>query len=150
MSEQNDAPLVVTIKAGPGYEAPWVVVRGDNPDQVNGRLLALGQQNADGYSTLDLVTQVSNGLLKQYQAERTGATGAVQRVEQAVQADPAQTNVVQGDFGRAPQAEAPGPQCQHGERVHRTGNGAKGPWGAWFCPTPKGTPDQCAPIWDKK
>lgn len=43
------------------------------------------------------------------------------------------------------------PSCQHGQRVGREGNGAKGPWRAYFCPTPKGTPDQCDPIWvDRK
>ena len=43
------------------------------------------------------------------------------------------------------------PQCQHGQRIGREGNGAKGPWRAYFCPTPKGTPDQCDPIWvDRK
>jgi hypothetical protein len=43
------------------------------------------------------------------------------------------------------------PSCQHGQRVGREGNGAKGPWRAYFCPTPKGTPDQCDPMWvDRK
>lgn len=34
-------------------------------------------------------------------------------------------------------------QCVHGAMVARSGSGAKGPWKGWFCPTPKGTPDQC-------
>jgi hypothetical protein len=37
-------------------------------------------------------------------------------------------------------------QCQHGDMTPRTGNGAKGPWRGWFCPTPKGTVDQCKAI----
>lgn len=37
------------------------------------------------------------------------------------------------------------PQCPHGAMTPRSGSGAKGPWKAWFCPTPKGTPDQCKP-----
>ena len=41
------------------------------------------------------------------------------------------------------------PQCEHGDRTYKTGTGAKGPWAAWFCGTPKGTPDQCAPQWVK-
>ena len=57
----------------------------------------------------------------------------------------------------APQAPAPtsqtgsgstsdgGRTCRHGAMVHRSGNGAKGPWQGFFCPTPKGTPDQCPP-----
>lgn len=35
--------------------------------------------------------------------------------------------------------------CQHGPMTYRTGNGAKGPWQGYFCPTPKGTPGQCDP-----
>jgi len=42
------------------------------------------------------------------------------------------------------------PQCQHGPRTARSGTSAKGPWKAWMCPTPKGTPDQCEAIWVKR
>lgn len=43
---------------------------------------------------------------------------------------------------------APGaPTCEHGARKFVTGNSAKGPWSAWMCPTPKGTPGQCKPQW---
>ena len=37
--------------------------------------------------------------------------------------------------------------CKHGPMQLRTGAGSKGPWKAWMCPSPKGTPDQCEPIW---
>ena len=52
-----------------------------------------------------------------------------------------------------PSAQAPvavvgnAPACAHGLRTYRTGVGAKGPWQAWMCPTPKGTPGQCPPEW---
>lgn len=42
------------------------------------------------------------------------------------------------------------PQCQHGPRTPRSGNGAKGPWRAYMCPTPKGTPGQCEPDWVRR
>lgn len=35
--------------------------------------------------------------------------------------------------------------CKHGEMTFRTGQSAKGPWKGYFCPSPKGTPDQCEP-----
>ena len=39
-------------------------------------------------------------------------------------------------------------QCKHGERVSKSGTSKTGtPWTGLFCPTPKGTPDQCAPEW---
>ena len=48
-------------------------------------------------------------------------------------------------------AAAAVPACQHGPRTPRRGQSAKGPWAAWFCPTPKGTPGQCDAIWvDRK
>ena len=35
--------------------------------------------------------------------------------------------------------------CKHGEMTFRTGQSAKGPWKGYFCPSPKGTADQCEP-----
>ena len=37
--------------------------------------------------------------------------------------------------------------CKHGAMNFRSGANAKGKWQAWMCPSPKGTPDQCEPIW---
>lgn len=39
--------------------------------------------------------------------------------------------------------------CMHGEMTKRTGDGQWGPYKAYYCPTPKGTPDQCKPIYVK-
>lgn len=38
-----------------------------------------------------------------------------------------------------------GKACKHGEMTFRTGQSAKGPWKGYFCPSPKGTADQCEP-----
>ena len=38
-----------------------------------------------------------------------------------------------------------GKACKHGDMTFRTGSSAKGPWKGYFCPSPKGTPDQCEP-----
>jgi hypothetical protein len=40
-----------------------------------------------------------------------------------------------------------GKSCKHGVMSQRTGSGAKGPWKAYMCPSAKGTPDQCEPVW---
>lgn len=50
----------------------------------------------------------------------------------------------------APAAAAGSRTCQHGGMIQRTGHGAKGEWRAFFCPTPKGTPDQCQPVFAKR
>jgi hypothetical protein len=40
----------------------------------------------------------------------------------------------------------PDGSCKHGALVWRESKpGAEKPWKGWFCPSPKGTPDQCAP-----
>lgn len=36
-------------------------------------------------------------------------------------------------------------RCAHGEMTYRTGRSTKGPWSGWFCPLPKGNPEQCKP-----
>lgn len=43
-----------------------------------------------------------------------------------------------------------GKTCKHGSMTPRTGQGAKGPWKAFMCPSPKGTPDQCEPEWIRR
>ena len=43
-----------------------------------------------------------------------------------------------------------GRNCKHGPMTKRSGNSAKGPWKGYMCPTPKGTPDQCDPIFLKR
>lgn len=40
------------------------------------------------------------------------------------------------------------PSCLHGPRSYVTGNKDGRAWSAWMCPTPKGAPDKCAPIWN--
>lgn len=43
-------------------------------------------------------------------------------------------------------------QCKHGDMVYREGFSQKTqkPWKGHFCPTPKGTPDQCPPQFIKE
>jgi len=36
--------------------------------------------------------------------------------------------------------------CVHGKRVLRTNKPGESKWTAYFCPSPKGTPDQCKTI----
>lgn len=42
------------------------------------------------------------------------------------------------------------PTCEHGTMVHREGEKNGKPWSGWFCPSPRGTPNQCAPIFERK
>lgn len=40
MSE-TEAPITITLKAGTGYDAPWLVIRGFDPDDVTAKLNSL-------------------------------------------------------------------------------------------------------------
>lgn len=64
---------------------------------------------------------------------------------------PAVAVIKQAFPGATPVASPAGdaPSCVHGPMTFRTGQGAKGPWKGYFCPTPKGTPNQCDPIFGK-
>jgi len=81
----------------------------------------------------------------------TAATGGQNPVGQAVAAAQAGLGAtVVGGYqpapapAYAPAAAAPGaPVCPHGPMTRRTGTNARGAWTGYFCPSPKGTPDQC-------
>jgi hypothetical protein len=45
------------------------------------------------------------------------------------------------------QDPSPAVMCSHGPMVYRSGNKGGKAWGGHFCPAPKGSPDQCPPVW---
>jgi hypothetical protein len=70
---------------------------------------------------------------------------------------PAQAVQQQGQWAQPQQQAAPswsqpataGPACKHGPMVARGGEKNGRAWSGFFCPTPKGTPDQCPPQFGK-
>lgn len=138
----GEAAITLTFKAGAGYDAPWVVIRADDPEQAINNLEALGQTGllakvAETATELHAVYNVAAGLGgkaekvegTQQKAAWSGRSGSRQQTQDAPTED-----------------KAPTPQCQHGQRVYRTGtkNGKK--WEAWFCPLPRNQ-GACAPEW---
>lgn len=59
-------------------------------------------------------------------------------------------NIGSGPVAPPSMGSFPAPTCHHGPKKHKSGQGAKGPWQAWMCPSAKGTPDQCQPMWIKR
>lgn len=55
--------------------------------------------------------------------------------------DIATNTLAAGGITATPDSSAP--LCKHGARVKREGTSSKGAWTGWFCPLPKGNPDQC-------
>lgn len=163
MSETaTDAPITVTIKGGKGYEVPWIVVRGESTDEVKDILSDIADSDlyqlaADAAALFQgAVTVTSTPAGSDAPTLNPGPTTPARQDTPA----PAQggssyarrkaSATTGGRGGQPDNSVSPGvtPEaCHHGDRVYRSGAGAKGPWQAWMCPSPKGTPGQCEPLW---
>lgn len=122
----SEAPIKATLKAGGGYEAPWVTVDANTPEELNDRL--------DGLANLGSLGKV---------VEVAELLRAAHVVASPSPAPAAGATVTQS----APPVSS-GPVCPHGARTRREGNGAKGKWVGYFCPLQKGDPNQCKPVWE--
>lgn len=126
--------------------------------KVNGDLFTVRGDTYDQFlANLTSASQVSGVMVLVDALEGRGAADMAVAVTAVQAAFPGATTVGADPFGNwtsnAPAAPVAPPvapvsvgdkTCKHGVMVKRTGNGAKGEWRAFFCPTPKGTPDQCS------
>ncbi len=119
-------------------------------------------QNASG-NGIDIISRAPDGRLVFTEVKTTGVgtVGDLSKRQQdpvayAAQALGATSVVTEPNIGSGPVAPPstlgsyPAPTCHHGPKKHKSGQGAKGPWQAWMCPSAKGTPDQCQPMWIKR
>lgn len=111
----------------------------------DGRIFVIGGQTYDDFkknleSSLGIIP--AEEVLSTMAASIGGeGLASVPSVPQGVVAAPASPA-----SGSAPTSRV----CQHGTMTKRNGAGPKGPWKAFMCPSPKGTPDQCEPIWVRR
>jgi hypothetical protein len=123
---ENDFKLQTSYKFGE-YDQHMVNVRADSGPELTGLLDAIDVQKVVDFGAT--VKAVQSAL------PVTTPTAAAPAAAPAAPAAPAPT---------APPASQPaGQMCQHGPRTYRTGTSARGAWQAYFCPLPKGHPDQC-------
>jgi hypothetical protein len=110
------------------------VVGGDDIDSFEQNLKSIvGPEKAQ-----DLLTEMATSL--------TGAGGTATAIAN-LNAGGLTTTVDHTAHPNAGAQMAPSSRtCGHGTMTPRTGSGAKGPWKGYFCPSPKGTPDQCSPV----
>lgn len=139
MSDELTHALKATLKAGPGYEAPWITVEADNPTELAAKLDSLADAAAPS------LVNASNALQAVYQAARA-LKAEVTSVEKTDEAPIMREEDVRPRPERT-QANAPGGKfCQHGAMVNRNGTTNGRGWSGWFCPLPKGDPNQCKPV----
>jgi predicted RNase H-like HicB family nuclease len=122
MTEKN---YVVNVKTTKGT---IVTARGDSAEELMNNIEALIKQGAGDNSAIDTVVASLGGTV----VSETPTTGFAPVPPPPSAAAPTSAGQV---------------SCSHGPMIGRKGNGAKGEWKGYFCPTPKGTPDQCQPQW---
>lgn len=127
--------LTVTLKAGGGYDAPWLVFHTNSVDEA---LSALQHDQLD--ELMDLTARKGKELAKAFGGSQgfskpAGSTST--GFSKAAAAQPA--GAVEWD------AEAEEYTCAHGGAVQRKGESAKGPWTGYFCPEPKESNNKCTP-----
>jgi hypothetical protein len=137
----SEDAIRVTLKAGTGYDAPWVTIGADTVEEVSNLLITATEQDL-----FELVVQASQNLLgKQAVFNLAKPAAAVHPSAQALAAVNPIAAVQVAQAAARPAADPSVTTCVHGQRVFREGVGNKGPWSAWFCPTEKGDPTKCKP-----
>jgi hypothetical protein len=140
----SESNYSITVKVGP--RGDLLTVRGDTSNEFqqhlsNLLLSATLLQNIEEFIGLAVVPQGHpDAGAAPYQAAAQAVTQAFPTAQvqpnTAPTPPPAQPGIVE---------QAGTPVCQHGPKVWREGVSSKGPWKAWMCPSPKGTPGQCPP-----
>jgi hypothetical protein len=165
----SDHKFNATLKAAQGYDAPWLTIGADSPEELRANLAGFAglDVNTDAAA---LVTAAASKLQSFWTAKDTlGAqvvappqsftpqqAANVQQYQQSA-AQPAPvgpaTQYITGQPAApvVPQQQAaqpPAPSCQHGQMTFRSGTKNGKDWSGYFCPTPRGTPGQCKPVFN--
>jgi hypothetical protein len=150
----TEAALTTTIKAGTGYDAPWVVIRADNPEQMTAYLTAIGNVGVLA-AAANTATEFA-GIF----AAAKGLPAAAVAVEPAPPAWGTQQTAPAFQQAQQPQGYAP-PQAapaQAGAPLDQFGKsmkyveskpGAAKKWKAWMGDYPQGDPKDklVQPVW---
>lgn len=148
-----EGKIVATLKAGRDFDAPWITIGADTPEELAVLVDRAGQA---GLGTA--VATAARGFQSTY---TVGGAMPVTQVgyEQTPAPVAVQTAPVGPTAGPPVQAQAaaavPAPTvpqgeqkfCPHGARTLYNGTKNGRAYTAFFCPLPKGHPDQCQPIW---
>jgi hypothetical protein len=125
--------ISITLKANDEHHAPWIVIEAGSAEEVE-RLLRdvmdRGLHTTTARASKAFIQ--ANGI--SVRAGESSNSGASPRQPSPEQGEPLPPGVEPRN-------------CRHGRMAFRTGTNRNGnPYKAFFCPTPKNTPDQCSPI----
>lgn len=133
-SEQEGTSVEVTLKAGSGYDAPWIRLKGSTPAEV----LTLMDK-----SLIDLMTETASAglaLQRTYTAKQKGVSAPAGQYGKPAGADKkTDVDLPFADSGVNESSDSKTPTCSHGPRKLVTYKGQSG----WVCELPKGTEGRC-------
>lgn len=132
VSAPSNSEVVVTLKGGTGYDAPWIVVHAAN-----------AQDAIDQIHTATMATLMERAQAAAVHFIKQGG-GSVAPANNGGGQQQSTSNAPRGAKD-APNGETR--QCKHG--AMQFNSGAKGgvAWKGFFCPLPKNAPDKCEPSW---
>lgn len=119
----------------------------------DGRIFVIGAENFENFKShlSDVLgPQGAESLLTTMATSIEGAPSYEQAVATVGAQFPNATPVASTPQTITPSTAPVGRSCKHGPMTKRQGASAKGPWKAYMCPTPKGTPDQCDALFLKR
>jgi hypothetical protein len=128
VTTSNESKVTATLKAGAGYDSPWLVFHGSSVTEL------LEMMSDPNFPKLLTWTTASAQKFGEGWKPAAPVSDLVKNVSSAPQGKPeAATNT-----GNTP-------YCKHGAMTPRSGFKNGRAWSGHFCPTPQGTADQCSP-----
>ncbi|MEV7589699.1 hypothetical protein AB0O42_05435 [Streptomyces sp. NPDC089922] len=136
--------ISVTMKAHPGHDASWVVVKAESLAELVDVL--------DGYGRSGVSALIGEAVTALRAEEILGAQLGARPVTHPGHFDNAPQG---GAHGVSPAPSGPpatqtpyghAPTCPHGTKrfLEKPYKNKPGTWKAWACPAPQGTPDACS------
>lgn len=128
--------LTVTLKAGTGFDAPWLVFHANSVDEA---LEALQHDKLE--ELMDLTARKGKELAKAFGGSQSAAkpSGGGGWGNKAKEAKKASSGAVEETDD--------GYECEHGPAVERSGKTGNRKWTGHFCPAPRGD-NQCTPAFE--
>jgi len=145
---ERNVSLTVKTKDG-----SLVTLRADEPEELTARIsnAFVDDDFINAVSLMEAVIRGASGTeVKAVQSVQGALGGQVVSSPENPNFAPVAPPVGAPVATPAPASQAGDRTCAHGTMVKRTGQGQYGEWRGFFCPTPKGTSDQCKPVYLKK
>ena len=139
----SDHKLNATLKAGQGYDAPWLTIGSDDPGELHSLLTRFAGVDAS-VDTAAAVVAAATKLQNFWTAKDTLGGQVVTSQQQQQPAPGPATQFISGQQAapqqpvqRQAQTQGPGPSCQHGPMAWRQGVSKKSgkEYKGWFCQT---------------